>query len=157
MTHTLNPEEFRAALSKFATGIAVITTHCPSSGPAGITVNSFASVSLDPPLVLWSLAKPAGRMSVFAPASDVAIHILSAKQKELCIGFTKNAAAFPDETKVNKANIPILEQCLARFDCTRHAQFDGGDHLIFVEKVVSVECQHGEPLLFFDSSYRHLS
>ena len=155
MSHSFDPLTFRQALSKFATGVAVITTNS-ARGPVGITVNSFASVSLDPPLVLWSLATSASRMAVFEHPENLAIHILSEDQAELCKGFTKDGTAFPNGIDFNDAGTPLIDGCLARLECRRHATFDGGDHLIFVEHVEKVTTNSGAPLLFFDSAFQAL-
>lgn len=143
---------FRSALAKFTTGVTVITTNSPS-GPIGITVNSFSSVSLDPPLVLWSLDKSSNRLPVFKATQNYAIHVMAIQQKELCMAFIKDAQAFDTEQmKLNANNVPIMSDCLARFECCHHAIYEGGDHLIFVGLVQAASSSNSEPLIFFDST-----
>lgn len=146
--------DFRRALGRFATGVTIIT--CESSlGPLGITANSFASVSLDPPLVLWSPAKSSARFAAFTEADRYAIHVMSDDQVETCLRFTRTGDDW-DGLAWDRGpdGVPILTDCLARFDCARHAVHDGGDHAIVVGRVLSV--QHsvgGRPLLFADGTY----
>lgn len=146
--------EFRDALSKFATGVAVITTDGPD-GAVGITVNSFASLSLDPPLVLWSIDKSSRRCEIFTKAKHSAIHILGAGQGETAKAFTR-----PDYdmngAPVNAQGIKIVENSLVRLDCEMHEVLEGGDHYILVSKVLNAEAGSGAPLLFFDSKFRQL-
>ena len=144
---------FRAALGKFGTGVTIITAKGPD-GPVGITVNSFASVSLDPPLVLWSLAKTSKRTPIYQAADHIAIHVVAADQADLCMGFIKNGQAFdPKITSHNDHGLPLIDGCLARFECTANAVHDGGDHLIFVSQVNQVTANDGDPLMFFNSGF----
>lgn len=139
---------YRDALGRFATGVTVITAQGPN-GPLGFTANSFASVSIDPRLVLWSPAKTSGRFGVFSTATHYAIHVLADHQRDLCQRFAKGDAGFADLAHgVNAQGVPILADVLARFDCVQHATHDGGDHLIVVGRVLSFELSPGTPLLF---------
>ncbi|GLQ36339.1 flavin oxidoreductase [Amylibacter marinus] len=152
-----DPRQLRDAFAKFATGVCVITTR-GATGPIGITVNSFASVSLDPALVLWSLAKSSNRFGVFAQATHCAIHILAADQMQGCMDFTKRADAFDNfKTEYNTHGVPVIQDCLASFECSAHAVHDGGDHSIFVSKVDRVtttkENHMKEPLVFFNKAF----
>lgn len=147
------PDAFRAALSKFATGVTVITA-AGSEGPVGITVNSFASVSLDPPLVLWSLGKTSNRLEVFEEAQHYCVHILARDQQELCWAFTRDAtAAGKTQLGTTPHGVPIFDGCLARFECSAHAVHDGGDHRIFVAHVDAVTISDTAPLIFFDRAF----
>lgn len=145
---------FKEALSKFATGVAVITTDGPD-GPMGITVNSFASLSLDPPLVLWSIDKSSRRCEIFKNAKNSAIHILEAGQGDTAKAFTK-----PDHNMngapVNAQGVRTVEGCLARLDCEMHEVLEGGDHYILVSRVLNAEVGDGAPLLFFGSGFRKM-
>lgn len=148
-----NPMAFRHALGRFATGVTVITAQGPE-GPAGITANSFASVSLDPPLVLWSPAKSAGRFPIFAEAPHYAIHVLSEAQRDIAAAFTRHVNAFDGLTWHTDANgTPIIENCLATFQCTRQATHDAGDHVIIVGRVTDVRTSEGSGLVFHGGRY----
>lgn len=145
--------QFRDALGQFTTGVTVVT--CRHEGaPLGITANSFASVSLDPPLVLWSPARSSRRFAAFEAAQHFAIHILAEDQRGVCNGFVQNGAAFDalDWTE-NAQGVPLIEGCLARFDCTRHAVYEGGDHAIIVGLVTAAALGAGDPLLFAKGAY----
>jgi flavin reductase (DIM6/NTAB) family NADH-FMN oxidoreductase RutF len=145
--------DFRDALGRFATGVTVVTTTGPD-GPAGFTANSFASVSLDPPLVLWSPAKASSRFSLFANAKNYAIHILAAEQAELCNRFIRGGQGFDglDWTE-NEQGAPVIPGALARFDCCLHAAHDGGDHQIILGRVLHCTMRAGAPLIFSQGGY----
>lgn len=143
----------RDALGRFATGVAVITTMGPD-GPMGFTANSFASVSLDPPLVLWSPARASVRYPVFAAAQHFAIHILAADQAVLCQRFIRGGAGFDGLTVVQNAEgVPVISGALARFECHQHATHDGGDHLIIVGRVLRFALTDAAPLVFAKGAY----
>ncbi|QMU59741.1 MAG: flavin reductase [Boseongicola sp.] len=144
---------FRDALGSFATGVTVVT--CKSTeGPLGITANSFASLSLDPPLVIWSPARASKRFAAFEAANDYAIHIMSCDQFELCSGFARDGWDFSKaDWEENASGVPLLNNCIARFECTRHAIHDGGDHAIIVGRVTNAATQLGDPLIFSKGSY----
>ena len=144
---------FREALGRFATGVCVVTTMTPS-GPMGFTANSFASLSLDPPLVLWSPAKSALRYAVFAGATHFAIHVLAADQQDLMHRFVRGGAGFAGLAQaVTTEGIPVIPGTLARFDCLQHATHDGGDHLIVVGRVLRAAVGIGAPLVFSAGRY----
>lgn len=143
-----NHRAFRNALGSFTTGVTVVTAMTPD-GPIGMTVNSFASVSLDPPLVLWSPAKSSSRYGVFTAARHFAIHVLGADQDHLSAAFTRGGSGFDGiEVKFNDEGVPVLPGTLARFECTEQAQHDAGDHTIIIGKVLRVAHRQGEPLCF---------
>jgi flavin reductase (DIM6/NTAB) family NADH-FMN oxidoreductase RutF len=145
--------DFRDALGRFATGVTVVTTMTPA-GPVGITANSFASVSLDPPVVLWSIGRHSSRFAAFAECCDFAVHILAAEQLDLSRRFARSGNAFLDLAfDRNEAGVPLLPGCLSRFECTRIAGHDGGDHVIVVARVKAAAMREGEPLLFSAGGY----
>lgn len=149
-THTAatDTRAYRDALGRFATGVTVVTAQGPD-GPLGFTANSFASVSMNPRLVLWSPARSSSRFGVFSAADHYAIHVLADHQGDLCHRFAKGDAGFADLAHdVNPQGVPVLPGVLARFDCARHAAHDGGDHLIVVGRVLSFDLAPGLPLLF---------
>ncbi|MFC3723601.1 flavin reductase family protein [Neoaquamicrobium sediminum] len=145
--------EFRDALGRFATGVTVVTTNTPE-GPVGITANSFSSVSLDPPIVLWSIGRHSRRFPAFAQCRDFAVHVLGADQLELSRRFARAGEAFAGlEHDRSEAGVPLLKGCLSRFECARLATHDGGDHAIVVARVVAASFAEGEPLLFAGGGY----
>jgi flavin reductase (DIM6/NTAB) family NADH-FMN oxidoreductase RutF len=141
--------EFRDALGRFATGVTVVTT-ASEIGPLGITANSFASVSLDPALVLWSPAKASRRYDAFVHAAHYAIHVLGAEQAALCKAFTGDGTS-PFETlewAPSAQGVPLIPGCLARFECAREATHDAGDHAIVLGRVTQADWGLGAPLVF---------
>ncbi|MFZ5964798.1 flavin reductase family protein [Thalassococcus sp. BH17M4-6] len=150
---TENSRAFRDALGRFGTGVTVITCATPD-GPLGITANSFASVSLDPPLVLWAPAKGSSRYPFYAAADHFAIHVMGAEQSALCDGFARSGDAFDRfDWHESAKGVPLLGGCLSRFECTKTAEHDGGDHTIIVARVTRVATRDGDPLLFFGGGY----
>jgi flavin reductase (DIM6/NTAB) family NADH-FMN oxidoreductase RutF len=144
---------FRNALGRFATGVTVVTTQGPD-GPLGFTANSFAALSLDPPLVLWSPARSSARFAIFSAAQAFAIHVLAAEQAGLGARFVRGGAGFDGlEHDLNEAGVPVLPDTLARFDCRLHATHDGGDHLIVVGQVDQAMYREGAPLVFSQGGY----
>ena len=148
-----DPRTLRQALGAFTTGVTVVTASGPD-GPVGMTANSFASVSLDPPLVLWSPAKSSTRHSAFVGAEHFVIHVLSADQDELSASFTRGGRGFEAvEWHRNEDGVPVIAGTLARFECARAALHDGGDHTIVIGRVLRAAHREGEPLCFSRGSY----
>ena len=144
--------ELRDALGRFATGVTVVT--CWADGPMGITANSFASVSLDPALVLWSPARFSRRFDAFAEARHFAIHVLGEEQGALGAGFSAAGDAFDGLAWARNAEgCPVIDGCLARFECRAHARHDGGDHDIVVGRVLRAGSREGAPLIFAAGAY----
>ncbi len=139
---------FRNALGNFPTGVTVVTAHTPA-GPLGMTVNSFSSVSLDPPLVLWSPAKTSSRHEIFVGARHFAIHVLDAEQDALCARFTRGGQGFEAlGWERNEEGVPIIPGTLSRFECEQASVHDGGDHSIIIGRVMRAAHRDGEPLCF---------
>jgi flavin reductase (DIM6/NTAB) family NADH-FMN oxidoreductase RutF len=139
---------FRDALGRFATGVTLVTIAGPD-GPMGFTANSFASLSLSPPLVLWAPAKSSSRYPQYAGAEHFAIHILGKAQADWPQRFARGGAGFAGlNALTNDEAVPVLPGVLARFDCARHAAHDGGDHTIIVGRVLRFALEEGEPLVF---------
>lgn len=127
--------KFRQALGRFATGVTIITAQ-GANGPVGMTVNSFSSVSLAPPLVLWCPARSSARHDFFTSAKAWSIHILGSEQTDLALRFTRGGAGFDGlDLGLTDEGIPVIPGTAARFDCTMHACHDGGDHSILVGEV----------------------
>lgn len=158
MSH-FTARELRDACGAFATGVTVVTTVGPS-GPLGITANSFSSLSLDPPLVLWSPATSSARFDAFTQADHFTIHILNAEQLDLAKGFAGSGdAPFADhQWAEGPAGVPEFAGCAAVFRCSRHAVHPGGDHSIVVGYVNSLEHDHTpHPLVFHAGLYPRLA
>lgn len=145
--------EFRDALGRFATGVTIVTTATPD-GPVGITANSFASVSLDPPIVLWSIGRHSRRFAAFSECEHFAVHVLAAEQVALSQRFARGGDPFAGlEHDRNEVEVPLLSGCLSRFECSRIAAHDGGDHLIVVARVSAATLREGDPLVFSGGGY----
>ena len=143
---------FRSALAQFATGVTVITTCLPTGRFLGITASSFNSVSLNPPLVLWSLSNAAKSMPVFSVNSHYVINVLAANQIGLAEQFSKpleDRFAGVGYTLSDKG-VPILDGALAWFECNNRSRYPEGDHVIFVGEVEQCEFTPGTPLIFHD-------
>ena len=145
--------DFRTALGRFGTGVTVVT--CASEiGPLGITANSFASVSLDPPLVLWSPARFSRRFGAFSGAGHFAIHVMAAEQADICRQFSAEGDDWEGIDWVENAQgVPVIANCLSVFECETHARHDGGDHEIIVGRVERVTTRPGEALMFYQGGY----
>jgi flavin reductase (DIM6/NTAB) family NADH-FMN oxidoreductase RutF len=149
-------DQFRAALGMFATGVTVVTGRDANGTRIGLTANSFNSVSLSPPLVLWSLARAAGSMPAFSRGSHYAINILSADQRELAERFaSKSVDRFAGLVlREGSGGAPIIEGAAAVFECFNRSRYEEGDHVIFVGEVE--RCEHREgalPLIFHGGRY----
>jgi len=151
-----NTRALRDAFGRFASGITIVTA--PSEdGPVGITANSFSSLSLDPPLVLWSPDAGSRRFPYFERATHFAIHVLAAEQTDLCHGFSRSAHAFDGaDMTLNDHGVPLINGCLARFECEQRAIYPGGDHKIVVGEVMRAEMRDGGALAFFAGQLRAL-
>lgn len=150
-----DPKEFRSALGAFATGVTVITALDEDGSRVGITANSFNSVSLDPPLVLFSLAKSARSLAVFSRAQHWAVHILGAGQEALSNRFAKSGEdKFAGlELEAGIGGTPLLGGCAARMQCRSAFRYEGGDHLIFVGEELALDRSEAPPLVFHAGKY----
>jgi flavin reductase (DIM6/NTAB) family NADH-FMN oxidoreductase RutF len=142
--------DLRRAMGGFATGVTVVTSRAPSGQRAGITVNSFCSVSLDPPLVLWCLAKHAPSMTVFSAASHFAIHVLAADQSALSVRFSRPAVDKFAGLQCDEGlgGVPLLDGAAVRFECRREHSYESGDHLILIGRIERYCYSECPPLLF---------
>jgi flavin reductase (DIM6/NTAB) family NADH-FMN oxidoreductase RutF len=149
-------DDFRSALGMFATGVTIVTARDANGMRVGLTANSFNSVSLAPPLVLWSLSRHAGSMPAFTRGSHYAINILAAEQRELAERF---ASKEPDRFagvpfREGAAGALILEGAAAVFECFNRSQYEEGDHIIFVGEVERCTRREGaQPLIFHGGRY----
>lgn len=148
---------YREALGRFVTGVTVVTAQT-QAGPMGITVNSFASVSLEPPLVLWCPARASRRFSLFSDARHFSIHVLGQEQLDLARRFASGIGTFADlAPETTPEGIPLLPDPLARFDCAHHTTHDGGDHIIVLGRVLRACLRNGPPLVFSGGDYGQFS
>jgi len=150
---SLDQLELRDTLGRFPTGVTVVTT-ATEGGLLGITANSFASVSLDPPLVLWSPARRSARYPAFEAASHFTIHILAQDQRWLADRFARTGDDFSGIAHTpGLGDAPLFEGCAARLECAHSAGHDGGDHLIVVGEVLRMQVNEVPPLVFHRGSY----
>ncbi len=153
----MNSEQYRQALGSFATGITVISAPGPGGTPIGITANSFNSVSIDPPLVLFSLKRCSFSLQSFLESETFAVNILREDQHDLCDRF---AQAREDKWSnvgydVWDTGCPILHDALAKFECRIRHTYEGGDHIIIVGEVVRFEYDpNGRPLVYWRGKYQ---
>ena len=155
---TFDQRQFRNALGSFATGVTIVTTCDGHGNDFGLTVNSFNSVSLDPPMVLWSLARNSVSLPAFVGASHFAVHVLASDQESLSARFaTKGVDKFGGiSLRRGHGNIPLLEGCAACFECKMSFRYEGGDHQIFVGEVVNFEHFERPPLVYQAGNYAML-
>ncbi|MEW4467406.1 flavin reductase family protein [Parasphingorhabdus sp. JC815] len=151
----LNTQEFRNALGSFATGVTIVTTATDPYMPVGVTASSFNSVSLDPPLVLWSLAKSSQSLDAFRDSGHFAVHILSCLQEDLSNAFARSGTdKFANvDWQTGTIGSPVLNNFAARFECRTVHQYEGGDHIIFVGEVIAFDRCDQSPLVFHGGSY----
>jgi flavin reductase (DIM6/NTAB) family NADH-FMN oxidoreductase RutF len=151
----LDPRDFRKALGNYATGVTVITVSGENGEPVGLTCNSFASVSLNPPLILWSLVSYSPRMASFQNASHFAVNVLSVSQRALAKQFSTPShdkfAGVSWTAGIGEA--PILADTVATFQCRSADRYYGGDHVIFLGAVEAYSYNGGEPLLFAQGGF----
>jgi len=147
--------EFRTALSHWSSGVAIITTRDADGAPVGLTATSFASLSLDPPLILFCLGLESTTREAFVAAQGFAVHMLTAQQESLSNRFAaKGGDKFAGlEWSEGRRGTPLLPHCLAVLECRMHAQLPGGDHIIMVGEVEGITTHGGEPLLYYRGAY----
>ena len=151
--------KLRQAFGHFATGVTIITTRGADGKPIGMTVNSFASLSLEPPLVLWSLARASVNFDVFHDATHFAVHVLDTGQSPLARQFaTRDLDRFLGVTTTPCASgVPRLSEYHACFECETHARYDGGDHSIIVGRILEIDERPGDPLLFYRGRFAKIA
>jgi flavin reductase (DIM6/NTAB) family NADH-FMN oxidoreductase RutF len=151
--------ELRDAFGLFATGVTVVTAVRPDGEPVGVTANSFTSVSLEPPLLLWCLSNMSSGVGAFVAQAPFAVHILSHHQMDLALHFARR---MPDKFEVDahwrsRPHPPHLAEALCRFDCRVWATHDGGDHLIIIGEVLALTRAPGTPLAFHSGRFGSFS
>lgn len=155
----IDPTDFRRTLAQFASGVTVVTVLDAAGRPHGVTATSFSSLSLDPPLVQWSLRRAAWSYPIFSAARGFAINILAAGQEEVSRVF-----ANPDLDRFaltghrfGETGLPLIEGALANLECELEAELPGGDHVIFIGRVLNAERSEQGPLLHWQGRYASLS
>ena len=160
----IKARHLRKALGRFVTGITVVTSRAPDGRTAGVTVNSFCSVSLDPPLVLWCLSRTAPSYSVFLDATHFAVHVLAEDQAHLSARFG-GQSRFNGQARDKFSGLalsaglggaPIIADVVARYECRLERRYDGGDHLIMVGEIERHHHADRPPLLFHAGRHRGL-
>jgi flavin reductase (DIM6/NTAB) family NADH-FMN oxidoreductase RutF/DNA-binding MarR family transcriptional regulator len=140
-TANFNPRELRNCLGEFTTGVTVITCNTVDDQPVGVTANSFSALSLEPPLVLWSLAKKSGSLALFNAHGHFAVNILSNEQQDTAMAFSRPSADRFNgvDFSIGMHKLPILSNCLAHFSCKVIQALDQGDHVLFIGEVLHFE------------------
>ena len=155
MSGAFDGRRYRRALGAFATGVTIVTTRAADGAAVGLTANSFNSLSLDPPMVLWALDRRSLSLAAFEAAEHFAVHVLAAHQQELSDLFaTRGADKFGAvECDNGLGSVPLLRDCSARFQCRTEFRYDGGDHVIFVGQVLAFDETDLPPLAFHRGTY----
>jgi flavin reductase (DIM6/NTAB) family NADH-FMN oxidoreductase RutF len=155
---SLNPEQFRRACAHFATGVAILTTRSAEGAPHGLTINSFTSLSLDPPLVMAAIAHSSAQLQTFDTSTSFAVNVLHEAQRDLSVHFAKvnqdrfNGVPWTEGT----SGAPLLEGAIAVIECRVVHRIDVGDHRVIIGEAVDAQMHGGRPLLFFQSGYAAL-
>jgi flavin reductase (DIM6/NTAB) family NADH-FMN oxidoreductase RutF len=141
----------RAAFGHFATGVTVITAADQSGASVGMTVNSFTSLSLTPPLVLWSIAKTSANHTTFTETTEFAVHVLNAEQAALAHQFSARSTDRFRGVSFgrNPSGVPLLHEYHARILCRTEHRYDGGDHTIMIGRVIEIDVREGDPLVCY--------
>lgn len=159
ITHEEFTRALRDSLGMFATGIAVVATRAASGAQIGLTVNSFNSVSLDPPLIVWSLARSLPSLQAFEACEYYSVNVLSAEQMHLSQIFASRSDDKFAGLELDEGlyGVPLLRDCCARFECRNITRHPGGDHVVFISEVVRFDREDREPLVFHGGAYRQLA
>ncbi|MBI3992569.1 MAG: flavin reductase family protein [Candidatus Lambdaproteobacteria bacterium] len=154
----MDKDSFRAVLGRFASGVTIITTLDAEGAPTGLTATSFASLSLDPPLVLFCLARTANCFEDFQRAGSFAVNILAHGQDAISNIFASRGAEKYVGVGYRKGELgdPLLDGALASMECRIAARHPGGDHVIYVGEVQAVQAGEGRPLLYYQGKYHTL-
>lgn len=159
MNLIFNTREFRDALGGFATGVAVVTTKLENQSAIGLTINSFASLSLDPPLVLWSIDRRSDTLRTFEKSEHFTVNVLTSEQQEIAGHCSKpgDHAVTGFAHEIGDNDIPFLSNAKAVFECDVFDRVDGGDHIIMVGKVRHFSNTDAAPLLYYQGQYASLA
>lgn len=154
----LSRDDFRLACARFATGVCVLTTCLPDGSPHGLTVNSFNSLSLEPPLVIAAVACSSTQLDAFEKADYFAVNILTEAQEQLAVHFARRQdGRFGSiEWRLGSTGAPVFADILGAIECRTVQRFDAGDHRVLVGEAVAAAVYEGRPLLYFQSKYAAL-
>lgn len=143
-------EAFKKAMGNYPTGVTVVTTFDKQNNPIGLTVNSFASVSLDPLLILWSIDKKSSSYPVFLEVEKFAVNILAEDQAEICNLFASKVADRFSQCKwgTSERQLPLIAGSLSHLECKTVNRVDAGDHIIFIGEVIHIHNEEKDPLLY---------
>ena len=155
----IDPADYRAVLGRFVTGVTIMTAVAPDGGRIGVTANSFNTVSLNPPLILWSLALRAPSLSVFRSQDYFAVNILAREQRHLALQFARPAEdKFANvETREGIGGVPLLVGAIAHLECKVEHRYPGGDHEIIVGRVLRMDSFEFSPLVFHGGNFCDVS
>jgi flavin reductase (DIM6/NTAB) family NADH-FMN oxidoreductase RutF len=158
----MDPRKFRNALGKFPTGVVVVTARTPSGELIGMTISSFNSVSLDPPLILFSVHRKALSFATWQSVTRYAVNVLNEDQEQVSNQFARSSGNKWDGLTIltGAHGLPMLPNATVVFECEAYARYDGGDHEIFVGRVEALHehtFTHQRPLVFFEGRYRQLA
>lgn len=152
MTHAaaFDSAHFRSALAQFATGVTLVTSRGPEGQPIGLTVSSFNSVSLEPPLILWSLSKTSSSLAALQQHPYFAVNVLSSSQHRLAIRFASKVEDRYEGTSWHNGphDLPLIDHAAAHFICRHYQQHEAGDHIIFIGEVLDCRHHNESPLIF---------
>ncbi|MFF2498975.1 flavin reductase family protein [Peribacillus sp. NPDC058075] len=138
-------------MGNYPSGVTILTTTDADGNPCGLTVNSFASVSLDPLLVVWCIDRKSTNLETFQQSEGFAVHILSIDQEDLCWTFAgKDADRFSKANwSLSKNNLPVISGSLGVLECKTVQKIDAGDHIVFIGQIINIDKKDKEPLLYF--------
>lgn len=155
----IDEKSFRQAMGAFATGVTIMTCRDENARPVGMTVNSFTSLSLEPPLVLWCVSRNIFPTKAFSTTGHFAVHVLHRGQETLSNHFAvdREEKFAGIEHGSGIGDLPILDDYLAVYQCRVHDRVDAGDHFILIGELLDFEIRDGEPLLFHHGRYYSLA
>jgi flavin reductase (DIM6/NTAB) family NADH-FMN oxidoreductase RutF len=155
---SLSQDQFRTACAHFATGVAILTTQSAEGAPHGLTINSFASLSLDPLLVMAAVAHSSAQLHAFDSSTGFAINILREDQADLSRRFAREPEErFNSVVWTPGSTGPLIKDCIASIECRTIHRIDVGDHRVLIGEAMEARVNEGRPLLFFRSSYASLA
>jgi flavin reductase (DIM6/NTAB) family NADH-FMN oxidoreductase RutF len=155
----IDPATYRSVLGRFVTGVTIMTTRCPQGAVAGVTVSSFNTLSMDPPLILWSLALNAPSLSVFRDATRFAVNILANDQSAVAMQFGRRG---PDkfagiETTPGFGDVPLIDGAVAHLECDVEQRYPGGDHELIIGRIRRAVAHHRTPLAYAHGKFGNFS
>jgi len=153
------PDEFRAAMARFPSGVVVVTTRCSDGTPRGFTASSFCSVSLEPPMILVCLANSADSAASFERCDRFAVSVLAPVHRPLAMRFaTKGTDKFASGgLRLSPDGLPTVERAVSELDCAAHARHPAGDHTVLIGRVRGVRLGEGSPMVYYDRAFRTLA